>query len=173
MVNDGADDGSRLTNLGRVKAEEAQRMYTYALLDPKDQPYVTFRYVIGAQEDASPLPYRPLRAESENETEEADDRWTRARPPGLSRRQWSGSSSGMEMLPSIREESMSRGPTMEKEGIDANETAHRAWVTRTPSPMVSRLFERPVSPPAKRKAGSAALLESVVTNALKGAKGRR
>ena len=33
------------TSLGRSKKGESQRMYTYALIDGKDEPYVTFKYI--------------------------------------------------------------------------------------------------------------------------------
>ena len=35
----------RFTTTGRKKKGERQRMYTYALVDAVDAPYVTFRYI--------------------------------------------------------------------------------------------------------------------------------
>ena len=32
------------TSLGEVKKGDKQRMYKYALIDPVDEPYVTFKY---------------------------------------------------------------------------------------------------------------------------------
>ena len=40
-----AESGLKLTATGRKKKGERQRFYTYALFDPKDAPFVTFRYV--------------------------------------------------------------------------------------------------------------------------------
>jgi hypothetical protein len=37
--------GLTLTAIGRKKQGERQRFYIYALIDPKDAPFVTFRYV--------------------------------------------------------------------------------------------------------------------------------
>ena len=41
------EDGSalKLTAIGRKKKGERQRFYTYALVDPREAPFVTFRYV--------------------------------------------------------------------------------------------------------------------------------
>ena len=40
---------SSLTTIGHVKKGEKQRMYTYALIDAKDEPFVTFQHVFGGQ----------------------------------------------------------------------------------------------------------------------------
>ena len=35
---------SSLESIGTIKSREPQRFYSYALLDPKDEPYACFRY---------------------------------------------------------------------------------------------------------------------------------
>ena len=35
---------SSLQSIGSIKSREPQRFYSYALLDPKDEPFACFRY---------------------------------------------------------------------------------------------------------------------------------
>ena len=39
-----ADGGDSLVNAGTLPREHPRRFYNYALLDPIDQPFATFRY---------------------------------------------------------------------------------------------------------------------------------
>lgn len=49
-----------LIPIGRVREDEKKRMYTYALLNPKDQPYVTFRYIFETKRESSPRAQPPF-----------------------------------------------------------------------------------------------------------------
>lgn len=167
-----------LTNLGRVKKGEPQRMYTYALIDPKDEPYVTFRYNIRSvgTETIYVLPCELAGSQIDHHTESlhqpsaTNQRKQMIRrlsvPP---RRKLISSSTRVEPSSPIK-----RKPTSSDD--DSSRTAtedvqikpHRDWMNRTPSPMVSRLFDRPASPASRaRKGVTTGLLKNMVTNALK------
>lgn len=181
-----------MANLGRVRKGERQRAYTYALIDPKDEPYVTFKYTIrnDGQEVQSSNDLQSALSRSGSQQIEP---YTLPSCSLLSSKTKTGRSLSTpprkKLLPTgSRTESASASSDKElaytfldgNDGTEINSAVGergkpRDWLTRTPSPMVSRLFELPASPspmakPAKaleKKTGSKALLKEVVANKFK------
>lgn len=176
-------------NLGRVRKGERQRAYTYALLDPKDEPYVTFKYTI--RNDGPEV-------ESGNDLQSALSRSGSQQiepyvlpPCSLLSSKSKGNGTGRSISIPPRKKLLPTGSrngaastdkdhatTLFADGTDdsteictSERSKPRDWLTRTPSPMVSRLFELPASPlpvsKAGKKTGSAALLKEVVANKFK------
>ncbi len=148
-------------------------MYTYALIDPKDEPYVTFKYKFQTDDNGTGACSELSRPASfPDDNEETLSIRKKAEICGLRRlsvppqlRLYPSTSSREPWSPTKKAALSER--VSRRESVDSAEIKRRDWVIRTPSPMVARLFDRPATPPSERKkVGSAALLKSVVGHAL-------
>lgn len=137
--------GMRVDVIGRKKKGERQRFYTYALIDPTDTPFVTFKYVFRTKHELHELERRY----------EDDEMGV---PFSLSQNNLT--------LPTRQEESETPA-SAPRLGFDLR-TGGRA--PRTPSPPVGRgncFNVSPGTPPSQRKAASSGLFKGVIASARK------
>ena len=151
-------------------------MYTYALIDPKDEPYVTFKYTMRSERASTETihelaGYSPsLQSGSATSppqglTKPKGPRRKLSVPP---RRKLVPSSTLAEPMSPVKQAAVLNDGLASTGSESGGTKIRRDWMNRTPSPMVSRLFERPATPlSGLRKVGSAGLLRNVVVNKLK------
>ena len=164
-----------MTNIGGIKKGERQRLYTYALIDAKDEPYITFKYSFqtanesmdACSEVSSPSSTPETNDETLSARKKADICGLRRLSVPPQRRLFPSTSHSEPFSPIKKAAAAPEDAAALYEGLDLAEAKRRDWVIRTPSPMVARLFDRPATPPSERKrVGTGALLRSVVGNAL-------
>ncbi|KAK5708017.1 hypothetical protein LTR97_000557 [Elasticomyces elasticus] len=178
------DAGFYITKIGRLEKGECQRRYSYALLDPVDEPYVVFKYhAQGATPTHSPSSSSSQDAvvpenEPSNRTGSETGLYRRLSvPPRKQLLLPPDSSHGAQSLPVKkvrRVEDALNGDGSRRSGAsevgNQSEDESRDWEVETPSPVkADRIrLERPDTPPSARaKNGSISLLRGVIANALR------
>ena len=139
------DGGLNVNTIGRKKKGERQRYYTYALVDPKEAPFVTFRYIFRTEEELHEL-----------ERQEAIDEL--AVPLSLSQN---------NLVSSIREHLDTQTPSS-RLGFDLRGPGVHSRAPRTPSPPAAsgNCFNvSPGTPPSQRKTASSGLFKGVIASA--------
>ncbi|KAK5125347.1 hypothetical protein LTR85_000456 [Meristemomyces frigidus] len=169
-----------ILSVGRLKKGEPHRHYTYALIDPLDEPYCTFRYHLESPiRTGSP----PASSRSSSRQERSDGGSNEHKEAGVERRlsvpprmQLRPSTSRYEPSSPIKiVDSQSTNAVLSQQspnnGNDTTATARNKWVVRTPSPVQADRdrLERAGTPPssARGKNSSISLLRGVIANALK------
>ncbi|KAK5682901.1 hypothetical protein LTR17_027310 [Elasticomyces elasticus] len=173
-----------ITKIGRLEKGECQRRYTYALLDPVDEPYVVFKYhAQGTNPTHSPSSSSSQDAVvPENEPSDRTGYETGlyrqlSVPPRKQLLLPPDSSDGARSLPvkKIRrgEHALdgdgARGSGASERGNNS-EDEPRDWEIEAPSPVKAdrtRLERADTPPSARAKNGSISLLRGVIANALR------
>ncbi|KAK3622838.1 hypothetical protein LTR56_021970 [Elasticomyces elasticus] len=178
------DAGFYITKIGRLEKGEYQRRYTYALLDPVDEPYVVFKY---HAQGATPT-HSPSSSSSQDavvpENEPSDRTGSETGlyrrlsvPPRKQLLLPPDSSDGARSLPVKkfrRSEHALDGDGARGSGASERgnhiEDEPRDWDIETPSPVKAeriRLERADTPPSARAKNGSISLLRGVIANALR------
>ncbi|KAK4548595.1 hypothetical protein LTR36_009505 [Oleoguttula mirabilis] len=169
-----------MSSVGRLQKGEPRRHYTYALIDPLDDPYCTFRYHPQSSAAAESRPSSSKSSSKQGSStgassdECADARFERRLSvpprmqlrPSTTRYEPSSPIKNVETQPAITAASQ----TGSADNNAASDTARNQWVVRTPSPSQAdrHRLERAGTPPSARsKNGSIGLLRGVIANALK------
>jgi hypothetical protein len=144
------DQGSGLNvnTIGRKKKGERQRHYTYALVDPKEAPFVTFRYIFRTEDELRKL-----------EQQAANDEMVV--PFSLSQNNLVSSTYEQVGIPT----------PSPRQGFDLRHgPSVQARAPRTPSPPAASgtCFKvSPGTPPSQRKSASSGLFKGVIASAWK------
>lgn len=139
-------EGLKVNTIGRKKKGERQRYYTYALIDPMEAPFVTFRYIFQSGDELQQL-------------EEQDANEEPAVPFSLSQN---------NLVSTLYEQSETPTPTP-RLGFDLHQgPSNRSHIPRTPSPPTGRancFNVSPGTPPSQRKTASSGLFKGVIASA--------
>ncbi|KAK3723519.1 hypothetical protein LTR37_001771 [Vermiconidia calcicola] len=172
-------NGLKLSTVSRKKKGERQRFYTYALVDAKDEPYVTFKYEFCAREQFDTLDHtdaddydfqEPMSNKNLLESSSSWGDLDHATPSPML--ESAGSMRRLSVPPrkQLTPTTTQKEPSspVKKGTTDGCGSQRRAWTIRTPSPDGSRnRLPSPGTPPSQRKAVTSGLLRSVVASALK------
>ncbi|KAK5135469.1 hypothetical protein LTR08_005257 [Meristemomyces frigidus] len=166
----GAGGGAlSMARIGWLQKSEPRRHYAYALIDPLETPYCTFRYHLEPATDMDSAPASQRSSSTSGSSSLAYEviaPGTRLSfPPPVQLRP---STSQVEPSSPVKQPELEphARPSPPKEGAGS----HDDWVVRTPSPVQAdrQRYERAATPPsARKKSGSIGLLRGVITNALK------
>lgn len=181
----------RVKSLGRVKKGEPKRRYTYALVDPVDKPYVTFRYRFERRSGA-PMNRSLLDLQLEDDTPdwqksplvEHDNHIPLRRLLTPSKARLLPIPPSLKANSPIKKADAGGDPTYPSEanaghdGFGEGSDVERRDCAVETSPLVQadmKCFERAHIPPSitRRRDGPAGLLQGVIANALVRRRGDR